>query len=377
MARRYRFNDIEIDLEGFRLLKGGHQLPVEPKALNLLIFLVDNRGRLVERQKLIDAVWRGAFVTDHVLNRAVGQLRKLLEDDPKQPRYIETVPTRGYRFIAEIEEQEEPGTSVAAIEPLASRRIWPRAATTLGLLLLGLGAGGYFYFHRSQKLTEKDFIVLSDFTNTTRDSVFDDTLRQGLSVQLEQSPFLSVVSDDQIQQTLKMMGQKPDVKLTAAIAHEICQRTGSTAVLEGSIAQIGTPYLLTVKAINCSNGETLASTEAQASDKSHVLDALGKTASDIRNKLGESLSTVQKFDKPLEQATTPSLEALEAFQQGPKTRNDRRFCRCNPILQAWRRTRPEFRTRLCLVGPRVRGCGRTRHGCPLQPKGIRTARPNQ
>jgi eukaryotic-like serine/threonine-protein kinase len=113
-----------------------------------------------------------------------------------------------------------------------------------------------------------------------------------------------------------MMGQKPDAKLTPEIARELCQRTASAAVLNGSITQIGTPYLLTVKAVNCSNGETLASTEAQASDKSHVLDALGKIASEMRNKLGESLSTVQKFDTPLEQATTPSLEALKAFSSG-------------------------------------------------------------
>jgi tetratricopeptide (TPR) repeat protein len=137
-------------------------------------------------------------------------------------------------------------------------------------------------------------------------------------VQLEQSPFLSIVSDQQIQQTLKMMGLKPDAKLTPEIARELCQRTGSTAVLDGSIAQIGTPYLLTVKAINCSNGETLASTETQASDKNLVLDALGKTASEMRRKLGESLSTIQRFDTPLEQATTPSLEALKAFDSAIK-----------------------------------------------------------
>jgi eukaryotic-like serine/threonine-protein kinase len=120
------------------------------------------------------------------------------------------------------------------------------------------------------------------------DAVFDGTLRQGLSIQLEQSPFLSIISDERIQQTLKMMDQKVDAKLTPELAREVCLRTGSAAVLHGSITQIGTPYLLTVKAVNCSNGESLASTEAEASDKNHVLDALGKTASEIRNKLGES-----------------------------------------------------------------------------------------
>ena len=185
------------------------------------------------------------------------------------------------------------------------------------LLAIALAAGALFlHSRRAHALTDKDTIVLADFTNTTGDTVFDGTLRQGLSVQLEQSPFLSVVSDQQIRQTLRMMGQKPDVKVTPEIARELCQRMASAAVLDGSIAQIGTPYLLTVKAVNCSNGETLASTEAQANDKNHVLDALGKMASEIRSKLGESLSTVRKFDIPLEQATTPSLEALEAFSSG-------------------------------------------------------------
>jgi serine/threonine protein kinase/tetratricopeptide (TPR) repeat protein len=187
----------------------------------------------------------------------------------------------------------------------------PALAVSVALLV-----GGYVYFHHPAKLTDKDTIVLADFTNTTGDSVFDGTLRQGLSVQLEQSPFLSIISDQQIQQTLQMMDQKPDVKLTPNIARELCQRTGSAAVLDGSITQIGTPYLVTVEAVGCASGESLASAEAQASDKSHVLDALGKTASEIRAKLGESLSTVQKFDTPLEQATTPSLEALKSFSSG-------------------------------------------------------------
>jgi eukaryotic-like serine/threonine-protein kinase len=186
------------------------------------------------------------------------------------------------------------------------------------LLIVALGACAYFYFHRTPKLTDKDTIVLADFVNTTGDAVFDGTLKQGLSIQLEQSPFLSIISDQQIQQTLRMMGQTLDAKLTPEIARELCQRTGSAAVLDGSIAQIGTQYLLTLRAVNCSSGESLASTEAQASDKSHVLDSLGKAASEIRNKLGESHSTVQKFDKPLEQVTTPSLEALQAYSLGSK-----------------------------------------------------------
>jgi len=186
------------------------------------------------------------------------------------------------------------------------------------VVVMAFSLGSYFYFHRTPKLTDKDTIVLADFTNTTGDPVFDGTLRQGLSVQLEQSPFLSLVSDAQVQQTLRMMGQPQDAKLTSDIAREICQRTSSAVVLNGSIAEIGTQYNLILKAVNCSNGESLASTEAQASDKNHVLDALGKAATEMRSRLGESLGTVRGFDTPLEQATTPSLEALHAYTLGQK-----------------------------------------------------------
>jgi eukaryotic-like serine/threonine-protein kinase len=210
----------------------------------------------------------------------------------------------------------------AGLKPTRKFTRWGAAVTGATLLVIGLAVGGWLFLSRkAHALTDKDTIVLADFTNTTGDPVFDGTLRQGLSVQLEQSPFLSIISDQQVQQTLQMMDQKPDSKLTPEIARELCERKASAAVLDGSIAQIGTQYLLTLKAVNCSTGESLASTEAQAADKNHVLDALGKTASDIRNKLGESLSTVQKFDTPLEQATTPSLEALKAFSSGRKVQS--------------------------------------------------------
>ena len=201
-----------------------------------------------------------------------------------------------------------------------------KAGATIGLrwelivpaavAVLALSVSGYFYFHRTPKLTDKDSIVLADFANTTGDSVFDGALRQGLSAQLEQSPFLNLLSGDRLAQTLSLIGKPKDTRLTPELAREVCQRTASAAVLDGSIAQVGTQYLLTLKAVNCSNGESLASTHAQARDKNSVLDALGRAASEIRSKLGESLSSVQKFDTPLEQATTPSLEALKAYSLG-------------------------------------------------------------
>src|SRR6202167_811420 len=210
-------------------------------------------------------------------------------------------------------DQKESGLKTTA---KSTRFRW---AASFGAIVvaIGIAAAGWLLFSRKEHaLTEKDTIVLAEFTNTTGDAVFDGTLRQGLSVQLEQSPFLSIISVERSAHTLTLMGEKPDARLTPEVARELCQRTSSAAVLDGSIAQIGAQYLLTLKALNCVSGESLASTEAEASDKSHVLDALGKTASEIRNKLGESLSTVQKFDTPLEQATTPSLEALKAFSSG-------------------------------------------------------------
>ena len=206
-------------------------------------------------------------------------------------------------------------------QPARKTMQWGMAAAATIVTVTLVVSGWLFFSRRAHVLTDKDTIVLADFTNDTKDPVFDDALRQGLSVQLEQSPFLSIVSDQKIQQTLQMMGQKPDAKLTAPLTQDICQRTASAALLEGSIAQIGAQYLLTLKAVNCVSGESLASAEAQASDKNHVLAALGKTASEIRNKLGESLGTVQKLDTPLEQASTPSLEALKAFSSGAKVQS--------------------------------------------------------
>jgi serine/threonine protein kinase len=184
--------------------------------------------------------------------------------------------------------------------------------------IVAIAAAGYWRAHATPKLSEKDTVVLADFTNTTGDSVFDGTLRQGLEVQLEQSPFLSLLTEERIQQTLKLMEQSPNARLTPEIAREICQRTSSTAVLNGSIAQIGSQYTVILKAVNCATGDSLASAQEQANDKSHVLDALAKAGSDIRGKLGESLSTVKKFDTPVEQASTSSLEALQAYSLGRK-----------------------------------------------------------
>ncbi len=218
-----------------------------------------------------------------------------------------------------------PQTEVAALgsasaatvvaRPVEAKRGMGKWIAVAGVVVALVAAGGYFYTHRAPKLTEKDTIVLGDFVNTTGDAVFDGTLRQGLAVQLEQSPFLSMLPDDRIRKTLKLMQQPPDTRLTDTIAREVCQRTNSAATIDGSIAQIGNEYTLIVKAVNCSSGETLASTQETATDKNHVLEALSKVATNLRGKLGESLASVQKLDTPLSEASTSSLEALQAYSK--------------------------------------------------------------
>ena len=190
------------------------------------------------------------------------------------------------------------------------------AAAVFVVLLLIIGIT--VFLRRPAKLTNKDRVVLADFTNTTGNPVFDGALRQGLVSQLEQSPFLNLLSDDRIATTLSLMAQPRDSRLNPQVAREVCIRTGSAAVLDGTIAQVGTQYFLTLKATNCLNGDSLGSAAARAADENHVLDALGSAASEIRTKLGESLASVQKYDAPAESVTTPSLEALKAYSLGYK-----------------------------------------------------------
>jgi eukaryotic-like serine/threonine-protein kinase len=253
---------------------------------------------------------------DEIIGKALEKDRKL--------RYQSAADIRA--DLQRLKRDTESGHTAAATaqvpaKPAAKSTRFPWAVVTgAAVMVIGLAMGSWLFFSRkAHALTDKDTIVLADFTNTTGDAVFDGTLKQGLAVQLEQSPFLSLVSEEGIHHTLRMMGQPANARLTPEIAREVCQRTNSAAALDGSIAVIGTQYNLILRAVNCASGDLLASTEAQPKDKNHVLDALGTVASEMRAKLGESLGTVQKYNTPLEQATTPSLEALQAYNLGYKT----------------------------------------------------------
>jgi len=208
-----------------------------------------------------------------------------------------------------------------------------KVLVSAALVVAALAAGTYFYFHRPPELTDKDTIVLADFINTTSDPVFDGTLRQGLAIQLEQSPFLKIMDDEQVQQDLRLMSLPAGGRITNQIAHDICVREGVAATIDGSIESLGKDYVITLQAITCQGGATLAREQIQAGDKEHVLSALGSAATAMRAKLGESLHSVQKLNRPLEQATTPSLEALQSYTAGYSEMGEGQFLAAVPSFE--------------------------------------------
>jgi len=208
-----------------------------------------------------------------------------------------------------------PASGVAVIATSAPKRtlmIW-KIGVPAAAIVAALAVGAIFYMRRASALTERDTILLADFTNTTNDPVFDGTLKEALAVKLGESPFLSIAPEAQVRETLRFMGRSPDERLASAAAREVCERLGDKAMISGEIAQLGNQFVLTLNAVNCSNGETLAREQADANGKEQVLGALGKAGANLRGKLGESLASIQKYNAPIEQATTSSLEALKAF----------------------------------------------------------------
>jgi serine/threonine protein kinase len=222
-----------------------------------------------------------------------------------------------------------------------SATLWKIAAPVLLVALL-LAAGLYYRSHPSKRLTEKDTIVLADFANSTGDAIFDDTLKTALNISLRQSPFLNVLSDSEVAKTLQQMTRPASTKLAPEVARELCLRAGSKAYLAGSIASLGSQYVLELKGVNCQNGDTLAEEQVTAASKEKVLDALGEAASKLRTELGESLATVQKFDVPLEQATTSSLEALKAYSLGWKADDEKGAAAALPYHQRAIELDPNF-----------------------------------
>jgi serine/threonine protein kinase/tetratricopeptide (TPR) repeat protein len=251
-----------------------------------------------------------------------------------------------------------PSASSSAVRvaeiPRANRKMWKILVPAAVVIVAALVVGGFYFrpypTQRANALTEKDTIVLADFANTTGDPIFNDALKQALSVSLRQSPFLNVASEARVAATLRMMTLPPDTPITAGVARELCQRANSKAYVAGSISSLGNQYIVGLKAVNCLTGDVLAQQQSTAAGKEKVLDALGEAASKVRGELGESLASVQKFDAPLEQETTASLEALKADSLGEKTLNEKGPAVALPFFQHAVELDPNFASAIEGVG---------------------------
>jgi eukaryotic-like serine/threonine-protein kinase len=270
-----------------------------------------------------------AVIHDAILNRAPVPLArgnaelptkleeiigKALEKDRKL-RYQNAADIR--TDLERLKREMNSSRAVASAVPHKARHAAPvLVGITAAALIIAVAGGSYLYLHRVPKLTEKDMIVLADFANSTGDPVFDGALKQGLAVQLGQSPLLNILPEQRVRSALKEMTRSPDEASTASVAQEVCERTGSKAYIAGSIGNLGEHYVIGLNAIHCATGDTLAREQTEAAGKQQVLAALGTAAARLRGALGESLSSVQRFDVPLAQATTSSLEALKAYSFG-------------------------------------------------------------
>ena len=319
-AHTLRFGKFHLDLRAAELHHNGTTTKLPEQPFQILVELVQHPGEVVTRDELRQRLWHSDTFVDFEqgLNTAVKRLREILGDSAEHPSYIETVPRHGYRLIVPVEEAQP----VVVVGPKARVRpseIWLVSAL-VAVMVLALVAGLIWYrrSRRGYPLNPSDTIVLADFSNSTGDSVFDDALKQALTVQLEQSPFLNIVSQSRVQDTLSLMKRSADAHLTPELGRDVCQRVGSKALVWGSIASLGSQYVIGLSAIACSSGALLAIEQEQAASKEDVLKALGRAASSLRRTLGESLGSIQKFDAPIEEVTTPSLEALKAYSLGAK-----------------------------------------------------------
>ncbi|HLA12904.1 MAG TPA: protein kinase [Pyrinomonadaceae bacterium] len=273
----------------------------------------------LERSATPEQIAAMTTITDHgsVPTLQTGGAAKT---DPTAPHHVSSAEY----IVSEIKKRKKGASLVAA------------------LFVIAIGLGTFFYFNRAQALTDKDTILLADFVNTTGETVFDDTLEQALAVQLGQTPFLNILPDDRVRQTLRFMGRSPDERITRDIGMEICQRQGIKALLVGSIAALGSHYVISLEALNAQTGDTLARDQIEAESKEQVLSALSTSAWRLREKLGESLSTMKQFAVPIDQATTSSLEALKAYATGNDLRSKGQHLESAPFYRRAVQLDPNF-----------------------------------
>jgi DNA-binding winged helix-turn-helix (wHTH) protein/tetratricopeptide (TPR) repeat protein len=376
-----RFGGFELDLEAEQVRKAGVLTRLQPQPFKVLAMLVRRAGQIVTREELRHELWGDETFVDFEqgLNYCIRQIRVVLHDEAQTPRFIETIPRHGYRFIVPTEvlssaarpaEIAIANNGTLAVERGRSLQVanapwhrWVIAGATLLIIAMAV-AKWLFVSPRAHTLNETDTVLLADFTNTTGDPLFDQTLKQGLMVQVEQSPFLSLVPEQRIRQTLKLIGQAEDAPLTPDTARQVCLRTGSAVILAGSLDSLGSHYVIGLSAINCRTGDSLDQEQVEASRKEDVLRALGKASEKLRQKLGESLSSIQKFDTPIEQATTASLEALHAYGIGRVSMRNGDFPSAVPYLKRAIELDPKFAMAYAALGTSYNNSGETTLAAP-------------
>jgi eukaryotic-like serine/threonine-protein kinase len=352
----YEFGPFRVECARERLLKNEELIPLTPKNFQILLVLLRHGNEVVTKDDLMKTVWPDTFVEEANLSRNIFMLRRALGETAQDHLYIVTVPGRGYRLTEVVTLVQTPESMIddtPKLEvqvPVKRRRAWPWiSAAAILLLVISVGIWRWT-MARKALLSEKDSVILADFANSTGDAVFDGTLRRGMAVQLEQSPFLSLISDERIQHTLHLMGRSGSDPLTPELAREVCERIGSSAVLEGSLATLGNQYVLGLRAVNCSTGELLDEEQVQVARKEDVLDALSRIASTYRTRVGESLATVQERNTPLAEATTPSLEALKAYSAAWRSLFSSGSAASLPLFQQATDIDPKFAMGYVMVG---------------------------
>jgi eukaryotic-like serine/threonine-protein kinase len=358
----FRFGIFEAHPAKGTLLRKGVRIKLQDQPFRVLCLLLERPNEIVTREELRLALWPADTYVDFdgSLNAALKRLRSTLGDNADNPTFIETVPKRGYRFVAPVAvetspelapaeppdalvPQHKPQTQPTATEAPTQPRLSARwGMTAAAILLLAIGGYRLFFVRKVQALKITDTIVMADFTNETGDPVFDDALKQALSLQLSQSPFLNLVAEGRVRSTMRQMGLSTSDFISAETARGVCQRTNSAAVISGSIRTQGSQYVLDLKALSCGTGESLAEEEAAATKKDDVLPALDRASNGLRTKVGEPLLSVAKYDIPVYQATTRSLEALKAYSLGAKIELSKGATAAIPFYQHALELDPDF-----------------------------------
>ena len=317
-----RFGAFEANLHSGELRKHDVKVRLQEQPFRILTLLLLRPGEVVTRDEIRRELWGDDTFVDFErgLNKAVNRLREALGDSAENPQYIETLPKRGYRFIAPVdvvgvERHAPPPQAEGVAPPLKPRsKSLSRFGFLIGAAVLVIAAIVTSLDVGRSRSAELDTVVLADFDNRTDESVFDETLKRALSISLEQSPFLKILSDQQVSDTLRLMMRNPHEPLTPDLARSVCRRTGNKAVVAGSIAALGSEFVIGVDAIDCETGERLAQEQARASQREEVLSGIDDAANRLRRKLGESLPSIEKYSKPTHEAlSTPSLEAFQAY----------------------------------------------------------------